>query len=105
MVSIQKIVAKNLKDRRKKLGLSQEELAEFVGIERKTISNIETAKASIKSDTLDKICNKLKISPVQLFLSETPISSNDLLAQCIVLLQELDDEKMSYVFKFINSIK
>lgn len=54
MTEIYKIIAVNLKSIRTKLKLSQENLAELVGLDRKTINVIESGNKSIKLDTLMK---------------------------------------------------
>ncbi len=105
MTEIYKIIAVNLKSIRTKLKLSQENLAELVGLDRKTINAIESGNKSIKLDTLMKICNKLKISPIELFYTENQASDNDKLILCVSLLNNLNNEKLDYALKFLNSIK
>jgi len=50
-----------LKIARLKLGLTQQDLAEKVGVSRQTINNFETGKIQPKDKTLDLICEILKI--------------------------------------------
>ena len=53
-----------LVDQRKAAGLSQEQLAEMVGMARAGISRIETGKTStISLDVLDRLCRALKCEP------------------------------------------
>ncbi len=53
-----------LLEQRKAAGLSQEQLAEMVGMAQADISRIETGKTSaISLDVLDRLCRALKCEP------------------------------------------
>jgi len=52
---------------RKANGLSQEKLAELVGISRTHMSRIETAECAVSLDVVFLICNALSITPDKLF--------------------------------------
>lgn len=53
-----------LLEQRKAAGLSQEQLAEIVGMAQADISRIETGKTSaISLDVLDRLCRALKCDP------------------------------------------
>ena len=53
-----------LLEQRKAAGLSQEQLAEMVGMAPADISRIETGKTSaISLDVLDRLCKALKCEP------------------------------------------
>lgn len=54
--------------RQKQTKLSQEELADLIGLERTYISKIESGKKNITIETLALICNGLKISISDFFL-------------------------------------
>lgn len=90
MSNFYKIIATNVKNMRAKLELSQENLAELVGLDRKTINAIESGNKSIKFD---------------LFYTEKQASDNDKLILCVSLLNNLNNEKLDYALKFLNSIK
>lgn len=64
-----KILGDNIKRLRKLQGLKQDELAELLGIEIKSLSLIETGKGFVSAKTLDKLVSVLKIQPADLFLS------------------------------------
>ncbi len=48
--------------RRKELGITQEQLAEKIGVSIQSISCIENGRKSIKPENLSKICETLDIS-------------------------------------------
>ena len=60
-----------LVDQRKAAGLSQEQLAEMVGMAQAGISRIETGKTSaISLDVLDRLCRALKCQPGDILVRE-----------------------------------
>lgn len=65
---IRKIFSRNLKSYRKKLGLSQMDLASKAGIATNFVNDIENEKKWISPATLAKICTALDIEPYKLFL-------------------------------------
>ena len=58
---------KKVKEYRKLRNLSQEKLAELVGVSTNTIAAIENGRTFLKINTLEKICSALKIEPSVLF--------------------------------------
>lgn len=58
----------NVQKYRKKLGISQEELAELSGLHRTYISSIERGKRSISLNNIEKIAHALKIDIHLLFI-------------------------------------
>lgn len=63
---LQKTVADNVKSKRLRLGLSQEELAAICGYHRTYIGSIERAERNITLSTLDALAKALEISPHEL---------------------------------------
>jgi len=104
MIDIKDIVGKNLKRIRKDFGYSQEKLAELIGLQRKSISHIETGHSSISCDTIQKLCKVLNISPIELFISENPQTQNEKLNQTIDIISKFNDEKLDYAYRIIKAI-
>lgn len=63
---LQKIVAENVKAKRLRLGLSQEELADICGYHRTYIGSIERAERNITLSTLEAVARALDVSPQEL---------------------------------------
>jgi transcriptional regulator with XRE-family HTH domain len=61
-----KIVAENVKAKRLRLGLSQEELADICGYHRTYIGSVERAERNITLSTLEAIATALGASPQEL---------------------------------------
>lgn len=60
------ILAENLKRQRKSMGLSQEELAHWAGLDRTYISALERCVYAASIDKLDLLALALKLSPADL---------------------------------------
>ena len=58
---------KNLKRIRQKKKLTQEQLADCLGINWRQVARIEAGESFITSDTLYKLCKVLDIQPSELF--------------------------------------
>ena len=64
---IEKQVGKRIKELRKKLGISQEELSFRSGVHRTYIASLEVGKRNVTVSTLEKITNALEISLSEFF--------------------------------------
>jgi len=64
---IRGVLASNLKENRRKSGMTQEELAEKAGVSTHYIAMIETCKKYPKPDMLEKLAKTLNIEPYKLF--------------------------------------
>ena len=67
------VVGSNIKKYRKKLGISQEELAERAKLHRTYIGGIERGERNITLDSLQTIATALNIAPVELIVEETDV--------------------------------
>jgi len=63
-------LANRLKDRRSELGLTQAELAEKVGVTRKTVNTVENGVFTPSATLAIKLSQALEISVEQLFWIE-----------------------------------
>lgn len=68
-VKLQAIVAANVKNRRLRLGLSQEELAEVCGYHRTYIGSVERGERNITLSTLKALSTALQTQPEELLHS------------------------------------
>lgn len=87
----------NLARLRKERGLTQQELAEQLGMNKQTISNIEKGKSYPTFRNLEKISQTLNASHVQLFGSPKEVTVSDI----PVILDRIDeyDEKIQAILK------
>ena len=90
------ILAKNLKEHRKTLGLSQEKLAEMAGLSWQTINSIECHRTWVSETTLENLADVLKIETFQLLLpventNQKSISSDEALKKLVKIKRAYDD--------------
>ena len=67
MIDIKKAIGKKIKQIRKSKNLTQERLAELIGLEVPSLSNIETGKFAPSVDTLQKLCDVLCVEPWEFY--------------------------------------
>ena len=83
--NIRDILARNIKEYRRKNGFSQEKLAEKAGISTPFVAMIEVSRKFPTPNVLDKIAGALNIKTWQLFsLSPTPEEAMEKLHYSIV---------------------
>jgi len=90
------ILAKNLKEHRKILGLSQEKLAEMASISWQTVNSIECHRTWVSDITLENLADALKIETFQLLLpveitNKKPLSSDEAIKKLIKIKRIYDD--------------
>ena len=101
-MSLKKIFAQNLKQTRKKRGLTQEKLAELVEVAPRHISFLETGRSFPSSDLIERICTVLNIKYADLFNFEEEFSRDEIINRLSTILPTLDDEKLKYLYKLAN---
>lgn len=69
-------LGEKIKNRRKELGYTQEDVAYMMGADRKHISQIEKGSQNMTFQTFFRICEVLKMDPIELFAG---IKENNLL--------------------------
>ena len=77
MANIKAIFGTNIKYYRKKQQLTQEQLAEKLGITNKHLSTIETGANFVSADLLEKLTQQFLVSASALFYSNEEIYTDD----------------------------
>ena len=67
MTSIREVLARNLKENRKKCGFTQEQLAEKADVSTHYIAMIETCNTFPKPEMLERLALVMEIEPYDLF--------------------------------------
>jgi len=99
MESIKEIFGANIKCYRKKLHLSQEQLAEKLGITQKHLSTIETGTNFVSAELLEKFTQQLYVSASALFYSINEIPNDESFLCKIDQLIDSEYEKASNIVK------
>ena len=66
-MDIKQAVGKRVKELRNKLGISQEELADIVQLDRTYITSVECGKRNISIVNVEKLANALQVSLAEFF--------------------------------------
>ncbi len=101
---IKQLLGKKIKEIRKSKKLTQEQLAEYIGIETSSVSNIENGRYFPTAENLDKIMQVLKISPSDLFTNEYNDSNKALISE-LTEAMEKNEKLTKLMYKFYLSVK
>ena len=103
MSNIKKLLGKRIRELRKSKKLTQEQLAELLGIGTPNISYIETGKYAPSMDTLEKLANVLDIKPFEFYMFEQNKSTSELKQE---LIKAFDNEDLlKLIYKFYLTVK
>ena len=92
---------------RKRLGMTQADVAEASGLSDRTYADIERGKANMRAETLLQICKALKITPNDIFTEEkhdTEILLNDLLEKLESCTPRERETALNILSAYLNSI-
>ena len=96
------LLGKRIKELRKKKKLSQEELAEIIDVNFRTIQRIETGANIPSLETLSKLTGALDIEIQDFFQTEHLISRNEILKNINEIAKKLNDDDLKAFYKAIH---
>src|SRR3954471_22522267 len=103
MVDVRKEFGRTLRSVRKKVGLSQQELADRVALSRPSIVNIELGRQGISLDQLFVFSGALGIAAVELLPNIAPVLGSSLLRQLETHRHELPDGTAQWVASVVRT--
>lgn len=101
---IKKLLGRRIKELRTKKGLTQEKLAELVGVGERNLSKIECGNNFVTSETLTNILNALDVEPTELFNFQHLKNIEDLKTELIDAIKN-DKIDIKLLYQFYCSIK
>lgn len=101
--SLTELVGKNIARRRKELGLTQEVLAERVGVGQQSLSRIEQGHMAPKFERLQMFADALEWSVMDLFRSGTDRQSGEM-ERIADLVRGLNEEQGELVVRHMESL-
>ncbi|MBQ4115151.1 helix-turn-helix transcriptional regulator [bacterium] len=105
-LNIKKQIGQRIKTLRANKGLSQEQLAEKLGIAPRTLCGIEIGKNFFTASTLEKILEILEITPQDLFKINHLQPQEDLVEEIITTIKNIKDrEKIEIIYKIIKAFE
>ena len=89
---LREILSFNIKKERKKLGLTQEKLAEIAELSAQTINDIEGCRMWVSDKTITKLAKVLHVEVYQLLIPEIPVDIPPMKDNgCNMILFDLED--------------
>ena len=103
MRNIKKLLGHKIRECRKSRNLTQEQLAEMVGIGTANISYIETGKFAPSAETLAKLSEALNVYPYELYMFEHLKSSEEIKQELFEALDK-NEKLLKLVYKFYRTV-
>ena len=104
MSQIKKLLGQRIRQLRKARGITQEELAEMLGIGTPNISYIENGKFAPSMENFEKLVNIFNIEPYELYKFPPKESLVEIRNRLFKALEE-DDDLLLQVYKFYQVVK
>ena len=105
MDSLQKKLGARIQEIRKSKKLTQEKLAEIIGLDVPNISNIERGKRFVSSSTLEKIINALDVEAKELFDFDHIKSKDKIIFLINEILLNSSEREVEYYYRMMRLYK
>lgn len=89
--------------RRKSLRMTQEELADHLGVSTQMISNLELGKKAIRPENLAKVCDALGLSADFILRGSNTATAVDVLAEKLTRLNAEELRIISEMIDYMNA--
>ena len=103
-MDIKKTLGKRIQYIRKSKNITQEKLAELIGINVSSISHIENGKYFPTAENLNSILFALNIYPYELFNKEDDLSYKELIDEMLKAMNK-NENLTKLMYKFYSTIK
>ena len=100
-----KTMGQRIMVRRKSLRMTQEELAEKLGVSTQMISNLELGKKAIRPDNLAKVCEALELSADFVLTGTNTGTAVGIVAEKLVQLTAEELQMVSDMIDYMNNKK
>lgn len=104
MQTAKELLGMRIREVRKARQLSQEKLAEKVGVDPKQISRIEGGKSAPSLDTLEAIAKHLQVEIRELFDFQHLVPEERVEDQVLRLLGMMDEERKRVALRILNTL-
>ena len=105
MSSLKEKLGARIQQIRKSKKLTQEKLAEAIGLDTPNLSNIERGKRFVSAETLEKIINALDVSEKELFDFGHIKSRKELITEINEIISNSDDKDVEHYYRLIKMHK
>jgi len=104
MRTTRELLGARIREVRKARQLSQDALAEKVGVDPKQISRIEGGKSYPSLDTLDSIARELQVEVKELFSYDHLSGDKDITEEIISTMALMDDAKKQLALRILRTL-
>jgi len=104
MQTAKELLGMRIREVRKLRGLSQERLAERVGVDPKQISRIEGGKSAPSLDTLEAIAKHLQVEMKDLFDFQHLVAEEQVEDQALSLLGLMDEKTKRVAIRILRTL-
>jgi len=104
MKTKKELLGMRIKEFRENRKLTQDKLAEMVGIDPKHLSRIENGRNYPSLETLEKILNSMDVTYEEIFNFRHLVSKEELIAKIDKKLPILDNSKLKFVYNIVNEL-
>ncbi len=105
MDDIKKLIGKRIKELRRKNGLSQQQLAEKIDIDQRSLSYIECGGA-FPSKCLFRLAEALNVEMIELFdFNHLELNIQNMKEYIRKNLEVMDENSIKMIYKFVKSIR
>ncbi len=97
-----------VKELRTKKGLTQEQLAEYLGLQPHSVTKIETGRAFVSSEVLAKLSNFFNVTPSFFFNKKVPIIAEENLHyinEIKQLLPSFENSKLREIYNILLALQ
>ncbi len=98
-------IGQRIRKNRKAIGLSQEELAEKVGISATHMSHIETGNTKLSLPVLVSLAEELEVNTDELLFEEKPTSRSSDLNDMMAMLSDCSSKELCTIRELIRVSK
>jgi transcriptional regulator with XRE-family HTH domain len=105
MKTTKELLGARIKELRKHKNLSQEELAEQIGVEPQHMSRIEGGRSYPSIDRLEKISTALKVPLKDFFEFMHLEDADERLENIDVLAKDLSEERQRFVYRVLKALQ
>ena len=104
MEAVNELLGKRIRALRKQKGLSQEQLAERVGMSSKYLGEIERGQVNCSVDIVERISKALDLELTDLFDYQHKQNRKALLKKTNALIQNANDKELQLIFRILKSV-
>jgi len=106
--SIKQILGSTVKELRTIKGITQEQLAEYLGLQPHSVTKIETGRAFVSSEVLAKLANFFEVSPSFFLKKKVSIvneSNLNYISEIKQLLPTFSEDKLREIYNILLALQ